>query len=360
MTANDSERVPAPNLADDPYVALTSPPAAVRPVEYRLRYALHAAVLAPSVHNTQPWRFRVVSGDEPHIDVLMDESRELPALDPAHRQLVMSCGAALAALRIGLRGCALEPQVERFPDGPDSPVIARVRVSDLKTADMRAREQMQLLLTRRSYRGPVTEQPLEPAVQEQLREAVTPGAVLDVVPPNQWRAVEHLVVQAALELAETTDADAEVRSWTRLDERAHDGVPAANWQRTSEQTAGAPVVQRDFAQGRPVPGRRGTPPVDSDPLLAVLLTPADTPGDWVAAGEALLRLALQAQGLGVALGYVNQPTEIAGLREDLTALLQPLPEGCQVPQLVLRLGYPAQPLPPATPRRPVRAVLVGG
>ena len=75
-------------------------------------------------------------------------------------------------------------------------------------------------------------------------------------------------------------------------------------------------------------------------------------------GRALLRLSLAAEEAGLALGYVNQPTEVPGLREELAELLSPLPQGFTVPQLVLRLGYPAQPMPPATPRRPVAAVLV--
>lgn len=348
-----------PNLADDPYLALTCPPAAVRSIDYRLRFALHAAVLAPSVHNTQPWRFRLHAGTEPHVDVLIDLGRELPALDPSHRQLVMSCGAALAAYEIGLRSVGLEPEVTLFPAEAQSGCIARVAVNDLRTVDTHARHLLAVLRERRSYRGPMTRQHVEQSVRRSLALAAGTCAFLDFVPPESWRVVEHLVVQAALELSESTDVDAETKTWTRLDERTLDGVPAANWQRTSEQTAGAPVVQRDFAQGRPLPGAAPQTHEEGDPLLAVLLTRGDKGIDWVESGRALLNLSLDAQSFGLALGYVNQPTEVPGLRDRLAALLQPTPEGFDVPQLVLRLGYPAQPLPPATPRRPVQAVLVG-
>ncbi len=323
-------------------------------------FALHAAVLAPSVHNTQPWRFRFHPGPEPQVELLMDVVRDLPALDPTHRQLVISCGAALAAYEIGLRSVGLAPAITILP--PDDPAcLARIRVTDLAVGDLHVTQSLQALVQRRSYRGRLTTQPVGQALRSSMQNAATPSVTLHVVAETSWRAVEHLIALAALELAETPAVEAEVKTWTRLNERSNDGVPATNWQRTSEQTAGAPVIQRDFAQGRPLPGEPAVvAQPEGDPLLAVLLTPGDTTIDWVETGRALMRVALVAQEAGLALGYVNQPTEVPGLRAKL-AVLMTLPAGnFQVPQIVLRLGYPAEPLPPATPRRSVQAVLTTG
>ena len=81
-------------------------------------------------------------------------------------------------------------------------------------------------------------------------------------------------------------------------------------------------MQRDFAQGRPLPDEDQTPTTapEGDPVIAVLLSPADTSADWMETGRALLRLSLAAEEAGLALGYVNQPTEVAGLREELAGL----------------------------------------
>ena len=212
----------------------------------------------------------------------------------------------------------------------------------------------------------MTTERVAPTLADELMDTVegTDDACrLQLVTDDRWRAVEHLVVRAAIELSDTTDVDRETRDWTRLSERTSDGVPAANWQRTSEQTAGAPVVQRDFAQGRPLPDhvpQHGPAGPEGDPLIAVLLSPADTSRDWLETGRALLRLSLAAEEAGLALGYVNQPTEVPGLRDELATLLSPMPTGFPMPQLVLRLGYPAQTMPPVTPRRPVSAVLLTG
>jgi hypothetical protein len=347
--------LPAPNLSDDPYLALLGPVPAGAPVAYRMRFALNAAVLAPSIHNTQPWRFRLHDGVDPYVDLLMDTSRGLPALDPANRQLVISCGAALAAYQVGLRGCGLTANIGPPLSGDEPGLVARIHVSERGEADQSAREMWRWLRERRSYRGPMTDKPIDAQLQTALAGAAAP-ALLHFVPEDTWRSVEHLITDATLELDESAAINEESKTWTRGTERTRDGVPATNWQRTSTQTAGAPVVQRDFAQGRPLPGGPPRTAVEADPQLAVLLTARDTPRDWLEAGQSLLRVALLVQSAGAALGYVNQPTEVPGLREKLAAALQPLPAEFTVPQLVLRLGYAAHAQPPATPRRPAYEV----
>lgn len=348
---------PAPNLTNDPYLALLSPPAIGLPVAYRIRFALQAAVLAPSVHNTQPWRFRIQDGTDSWVDLLVDPERALPALDPDHRQLVISCGAALSALEVGLLGCGLQPQIELLPAGEPA-CLARIHVSDRGAVDEAARASWPLLTRRRSYRGAVSHRLITPYLENQLVQAAAPSAALHFVPEHQWRDLERLITDASLAESETPAVSEEVRSWTRVDERTQDGIPPANWQRTSKQTALGPVVQRDFAQGRSVPGERPVTGVEGNPRLAVLLTAADTASDWIGAGQALMRVALSAESAGLGLGYLNQPTEVAGLRSRLALLLTPCSVGFEVPQLVVRLGYPAQALPPASPRRPVRDVLI--
>ena len=77
--------------------------------EEQLAFALGYAVLAPSGHNTQPWRFRI-HGDV--VEVRADRTCALPVLDPADRELILSCGAALFFLRIALRG-VFRPRPQR-------------------------------------------------------------------------------------------------------------------------------------------------------------------------------------------------------------------------------------------------------
>ncbi len=57
----------------------------------RLRFLLRYAVLAPSSHNTQPWKFRIIGNQ---IDVFIDEERWLKVADDDQRELHISVGCA--------------------------------------------------------------------------------------------------------------------------------------------------------------------------------------------------------------------------------------------------------------------------
>ena len=80
-----------PTHLDAWHIAAEAFPRAGEP-EQQLRYLAAYAILAPSIHNTQPWRFRL--GDE-HVELWSDETGGLPVVDPLGRELVISCGAAL-------------------------------------------------------------------------------------------------------------------------------------------------------------------------------------------------------------------------------------------------------------------------
>src|SRR5687768_6760393 len=91
-----------------------------------LHHVIEAATLAPSVHNTQPWRF-VLRPDG--FDLLADPGRRLPVLDPTGRLLHLSCGAALVTARTAARALGLAADVELLPDPEWPDLLARLTVS---------------------------------------------------------------------------------------------------------------------------------------------------------------------------------------------------------------------------------------
>jgi hypothetical protein len=81
-------------------------------LEQAVAGAVELATRAPSVHNTQPWRFRVGSD---RVECFADFSRQLPVLDPTRRQLYVSCGAALHHLTVALRAAGYASDVRLTP-----------------------------------------------------------------------------------------------------------------------------------------------------------------------------------------------------------------------------------------------------
>jgi nitroreductase len=115
----------------------------------------------------------------------------------------------------------------------------------------------------------------------------------------------------------------------------------------------AQFVVRTFDMGGGV-GARDRDLAAASPLLAAIVTRGDTPRDWLQAGQALQRLLLTACREGLQASYLNQPIEVAPLRPKLQRLA-----GDGMPQILMRLGYPADELP-AAPRRPLADVIEHG
>src|SRR6516225_5552136 len=117
LTGHDDEAAAAARAA-----APAAPPLPRRIPARTVSEMLAIASRAPSVHNTQPWRFAV----GPHaIDLYADAERQL-SQDREGRELLISCGAALFGLRLAVRGLGYLPAVRLLPDPSRPALLARV------------------------------------------------------------------------------------------------------------------------------------------------------------------------------------------------------------------------------------------
>jgi hypothetical protein len=90
-----------------------------------LAEAVERALRAPSVHNTQPWLWRIGSGV---VELHADRTRQLAATDPDRRDFLMSCGAALHHLLVLLAARDIAVRVHRLPDPENLGHLATVVV----------------------------------------------------------------------------------------------------------------------------------------------------------------------------------------------------------------------------------------
>ncbi|HEV2452496.1 MAG TPA: hypothetical protein VGS62_11290 [Streptosporangiaceae bacterium] len=291
-------------------------------------YLIATAARAPSVHNTQPWRFRV-SGQK--VEVYSDPSRKLK-VDPLGREMLISCGAALFGLRLAIRSLGYQTVVELFPDPSSLRLLAQVRLGAAAPMTERERAMLEAVPHRHTHRGPFDPGPLPDGLLAGLQhDALTEGATLAIIGEHSYGKLVALARPASQARDHDRLTQAEVRRWTRAaGDRARDGVPA---QAFPARPGGSPtrLPQRDFDLGR---GFGLLPTGDPPAMTAALLTRGDGREDWLRAGQALHRLLLHATTRWVFASLYTQPLEADAIRRQIRASLV-LPGW---PQVLLELG----------------------
>ncbi len=307
---------------------------------------LQAAVAAPSMHNTQPWRYRF---DGNTIEVFRDRARELPAEDPDGRMLHLSLGAACFNLRVAAAHLGLGSAVRHVVDPARTELVAEVELSKENPPAPDLADLYESIPSRRTNRNPYLDTRLPDDVRARLGAvAATEGTVLEwISDPVRLHWLRMTIADADTEDGWDATRTAERRLWVG-GERDGEGVPASA---LGPRPHGRNAPVRDLA-ATPDDARRPGADFEQDPQLAVLSTRRDGPAEWLRAGQSLERVLLEATKHGVASSLLNQAIEHRQLRWLVRDPLGSWPR----PQAIIRFGYGA-PVPP-TPRRPIADVLL--
>lgn len=316
----------------------------------RLRFVLRYAILAPSGHNGQPWRFDI-HGDV--LSVRADRARALPTIDPDDRELLIACAATVHLVQVALRHFGYQPQVTLLPDPDDTDLVATVRPGE-PSAAVATDGLFQAVTERHCNRHPYQPRPIPSAAVDRLRQAAADeGAWLEAI-------TNPTTITAAADLIAEGDrvkwCDPEFR-----DELAHrlipnrgrrrDGMPGYAFGVPGPLARLAPTVVRhvDLGRSRAASDRKLAL---ATPALAVVGTDRDEPSAWLAAGQAMSHVLLRATADGLATSFLSQAIEVPELRPRVAALL----DRPGHPQLLLRIGYASRRAHVA-PRRPLQEVL---
>lgn len=316
--------------------------------ERTLLAALSLAGKAPSVHNSQPWRWQL--GDN-SVHLYIDARRWLPATDPHGRDLLLSCGTALHHLRVALAALDIDAEVHRMPNPaePDHLAAIEIRPGTATESDLLMAAAID---RRRTDRRWFSDRPVPAAYLRALStQAGAHGALLVNTddPIDRMRLIAAIETAAAVQNSDSAYT-VELATWSGQ-HAASDGVPSANVPRPRPEPLDGTVVIpiRDFAEGEL--DEPGTEARDGAIILA-LGTASDDALSQLRAGEAASAMLLAATELGLASSVLSQPLEIAFARR---LVRDRVLGGALCPQLLFRLGWPPAGAAeiPATPRRPV-------
>jgi hypothetical protein len=272
-------------------------PIGAQAVTHALLAAANAAGFAPSILDSQPWRWRLTGNT---LALYLDRGRIVDA-DADGRLAIISCGAALHHARITLAAEGWRLTVSRRPDPADPDRLASLRLEERSLAEPTDAPLTGSIPLRRTDRSPVTGAPIAAAQLKAISAAVRAEETsLHVLYPDE-----------ILDLAQVASGGRPVRI-----------------ESGDRSTGAGPAGLAD----------------DRGATFALLYGHTDEPEDWLRAGEALSAAWLTATAAGVSVLPLSAAVEVAATRQAVQIMI-----GCVgYPYLLLRLGRATT--PPSGPR----------
>lgn len=318
----------------------------------QIRFVVRTASQAPSVHNTQPWRFVATPNG---LDVYGDEGRWLRQIDPYQRQLHLSCGVAGEFARLAIRSLGRGCVVRTGPLPEEPAVLLRLTVGEQQPQTATERRLLEAVGVRHTVRVPYDREPVSVGSFVALQQAATDHGcwLRRVENPGERGALTMLLDRAEQREMGDPAYRAELARWRSPQARPSEGFTASASGGWEDDSVVSDLPLRDFSGVGSAPrDSSGPPPEVTHDTVVVLGTNTDTPQEWLRAGRALAVLLLTLTDDGLVAQPLGPVTDVGSTRDALRRELHVL----GFPQLALRVGHGRA--MPTTSRRPIEDVLV--
>ena len=144
--------------------------------------AVELACRAPSLHNSQPWRW--VAGST-SVDLFVDPHRTVTSTDRSGREAIISCGAALDHFRVAMAAVGWDTNVDQFPNPNNLDHLASIDFASVDYVTQARRDRADAILRRRTNRLPFRAPKHWASFEPVLRSSFDNDLVtLDVLPDD--------------------------------------------------------------------------------------------------------------------------------------------------------------------------------
>lgn len=302
-----------------------------------------AVVRAPSVHNTQPWSLELAEGQAALYE---RADLALPFHDLLGRDRSISCGAAVEHLELGMHVLGVATDLRLLPDPADPSVVARLFAAGSRVPTDVDLHRYSAIARRRSYRHRFAATAVSDYARKDLIAAASSdGVTVKPLHGNaEYTALADLLEYAGVAARADRGYQRELALWTIRDERSHvHGAGIAGSALPASTLPWAGIVRARTS----VPDRQTLAERLAGETVLVFGTAGDARIDHIRVGMAMERTWLAAVDMGLVAAVQTQPLHLSEVRASLATSLE-LP-GC--PQLLMRVGHAAGPVPQSPRRR---------
>ncbi|MBU4227791.1 hypothetical protein KJ813_02595 [bacterium] len=310
----------------------------------KLEFLLRYAILAPSGHNSQPWKFSV---SEDEIQIFADKTRWLRVGDPKQVNLHIAVGCALENLLIAAEHFGYGHQVTYFPRPNQEELVVTVKfISYGQPSPFREPALFRAIPNRHTNRKAYEKRPIPKSDLRRLQNCcVEEGIRLHVIDDlDTKRSVNELLIRGHTTLIADPAFRRESAYWL--------GQGLFNLPRLLTRLMQWVVPY--LKVHRSVFVVMDTRLVMSAPALAVLSTSVNDRASQVKVGQVFERVCLTATMRGLCVQPLSGTVDVPELKDQVAKLL---PDSDVVSQHVFRLGYD-NPVKSFAQRRPLDEVLI--
>ena len=291
---------------------------------------LSAAIAAPSGHNAQPWKFKLL--DEASILVVPDKSRSLSAIDPIDRELFISLGCVVENMCVAAAAFGMKATVEC--KGESGVLVSFVRAESVGVSPL-----FEAIYRRHTNRNMFDGTGLSAA---EIKELSAYGGSMFARGSAQFDAVIDGINRANCDIYGNRMKKNELGKWIRYNRREADnerggigydvlGVP--------NMPAWISRAATSVALNASMQSRADIKKLQTSPYVVAFAANNDIEG-WIGCGRKLQGFLLTATLLDVACAFIGAPCEVEQVASELTSRLQSQSRL----QVLLRIGHSAPPL----------------
>ncbi len=301
----------------------------------RLKFFLNFAVLAPSSHNSQPWRFLI---EDNHILVSLEPQRSLPDSDRNNRQAYISIGCALENIVIGADYCGYRTDIIFLAKADSANLIVKIGFSEVPNFTPPQDHLARFITKRVTNRNPYKQEELPGTILDLLRGMNTESTKIFVITDyDKKREVAEIAVRASVDAMRSSSFRKELAQYVTSNKTAaHIGMPGFGFGMPLPVSVLVPHLIKWFNMNKINAKKDLKLLKERTPTLVIIATSNDNPNSWMEVGRLYERVALTATKLGLATAMWASPIQIG---EHYKELQQALGTGFR-PQALFGLGKP--------------------
>jgi nitroreductase len=313
---------------------------------------IYPATLAPSGHNTQPWKF---SHSANVIRILPDLERRLPVVDPDDHALYISLGCALENLIIAGSREGYDSRIEYFPTDE---IRECIRIQFQEHEPPEEAELFDSIFTRQSNRSRYNGKAIpDDHIAQLVNVTVSDSIEVRLIRTTEPEIEPIIRFVAEANIAQFSDREFmnELLSWIRFSKHEiqskRDGLTANVMGFPNIPRWLGTLILKLFAKPKSE-AKKSERMIRSSSALLLFIADGNDKRHWIELGRSFQRIVLTATKLGIAHAHMNMPVEVVAVREKLAKYLGITDK---YPLLLIRLGY--APDVPRSPRRTLEDVV---